>query len=197
MASPNPFEDLVVPKSTTTLSEEFIQEWVSPFYMTLLPRIDEQTLQSFASAAKKIDCAIVLQLLEHYDWRTKITGAFFAAIKGYKELEDIIGKNLLKSELTYAGYGYCVALATFSTEASNRYLITYLDFYLGQKDLWYDQADAFCALEYIDKRSAEDRFQLWQEFIANKPYWNLDRSRIAFTDSLVNIKKIKTLMTLS
>lgn len=63
---------------------------------------------------------------------------------------------LLASELTYAGQGYCVALARFETTADAGILCTYLDRYFPQVDLYYDQHWAMGALLYLDQRLNSD-----------------------------------------
>lgn len=187
----NPFEDIEVPRNSEELSEEFINKWVIPFYMTSLSNVDDTTIKPFADSAKEINIDIVNKLLGDFNWRTRITGAFFAAINDYKGLEDIIGKHLLKSEVCYAGSGYCLALAVFRSDNSKKYLTEYLDYYLERKDLWFDQADAFCALEYLDKNEAEKLLDKWNSFVADKQYWSLEKSRNHFSGYMMTIDKIR------
>ncbi|MBC6492392.1 DUF6000 family protein [Flavihumibacter stibioxidans] len=187
----NPFEELEVPRNEEGFSEEFINKWVVPFYMNSLSNADESTIKSFVDAAKEINLDTVKLLLSDFDWRTRITGAFFSAINNYTELEDIIGRHLLKSEVCYAGSGYCLALATFQTDNAREYLIKYLDYYLNRKDLWFDQADAFCALEYLDKEEANKRLDKWNLFVADKQYWSLDKSRQHFNSCILTLEKIR------
>lgn len=191
----NPFENIEVPRNEEELSEEFIDKWVVPFYMNSLSNSDEQTIKAFADAAKEINIEIVKELLGDFDWRTRITGAFFAAINNYTEVEDIIGRHLLKSEVCYAGSGYCLALATFGSDNVKDYLSAYLDYYLDRKDLWFDQADAFCALEYLDKEQANTFLVKWNSFVADKEYWSLDKSRKHFNSSMLTLDKIKKAKT--
>jgi len=191
----NPFENIEVPRNQEDLTEEFIDKWVVPFYMNSLSNSDDATIKAFAIAAKEIDISIVLKLLSDFDWRTRITGAFFSAINNYQEFEDLIGRHLLKSEVCYAGSGYCLALTTFATENAKSYLATYLDYYLDRKDLWFDQADAFCALENLDKDAASDLMDKWNSFVADKEYWSLEKSRNHFTDSMLTLEKIRNAKT--
>jgi Family of unknown function (DUF6000) len=187
----NPFENLEVPRNEHDLTDEFFEEWVSPFCVNGLSGQDEMTISSFANTAKRIDRAIVENLLRDFNWRSRIVGAYFAAINSYVDFEDVIGRSLLKSEVCYAGSGYCLALASFATEGAKEFLTTYLDYYLSRKDLWFDQADAFCALEYLDKDAADQRLEKWNDFVSDKPYWNLERSRWNFLDSLNAISRIR------
>ena len=187
----NPFEKIEVPRNNEDLSKEFIDKWVVPFYMTTLSNSDEKTINIFADAAKEIDKDIVLKLLGDFNWRTRITGAYFSAINNYQDFEDIIGNNLLKSEVCYAGSGYCLALATFGTDNAKKYLASYLDYYLDRKDLWFDQADAFCALQHLDKESASKLLDKWNSFVADKENWDLEKSTAHFSKCLLTIEKIR------
>lgn len=187
----NPFDEIAVPRNEEEFTEEFVDKWVVPFYMSSLSNSDDTTIKTFADTAKEIDKHIVLKLLSDFNWRTRITGAFFSAINDYQEFEDIIGRHLLKSEVCYAGSGYCLALATFGTDNAKKYLVTYLDYYLDRKDLWFDQADAFCALEHLDKNSASKLMDKWNSFVADKEHWNLEKSRVHFSKSMLTIEKIR------
>ena len=180
----NPFEDLEVPRNEYELPVEFIEEWVKPFYLDNLAILETAAIAAFVDATKKIDQTVVAKLLGDSNWRSRRAGAFFSAIMDYKEFESIIGRSLLKSEVCCAGSAYCVALATFATADSRNFLISYLDYYLTRKDLWFDQADAYCALEYLDKDAAEQRLEKWNDFVSDKPNWDLEKSRGSFLESL-------------
>ena len=190
----NPFEHLEVPRNDADLGKEFIEEWVLPFYMKRLSNVDDVAIGEFADAGRKINIEIVQRLLGDFNWRARIVGAYFAAINNYNGLLDVIGKHLLKSEVCFAGYGYCLALATFGGEDAKRYLASYLDYYLERLDLWFDQAVAFCALEYLDEVQADERIGKWDLFVAGKPYWDLSRSRASFTGSIIALDRIRTLI---
>jgi hypothetical protein len=187
----NPFEKIEVPRNKEELSEEFIDKWVLPFYMNGLSNADEATIKNFADASKEINIDIVKTLLGDFDWRTRISGAYFAAINNYKELDDIIGRHLLKSEVCFAGVGYCFALTTFATNKSIDSLVTYLNYYLDRKDLGFDQAEAFCALEYLDKDRANNLIDKWNSFVADNEYRSLERSREGFQKNMLTLDKIR------
>jgi hypothetical protein len=187
----NPFGDIEVPGNEEEFTEEFVNKWVVPFYMNSLSNADDKTIKAFADTAKEIDKDIVLKLLNDFDWRTRITGAFFSAINNYQEFEDIIGRHLLKSEVCYAASGYCLALTTFGTDNAKNYLATYLEYYLDRKDLWFDQADAFCALERLDNNSTVKLQNKWNSFVADKNTWNLEKSRDHFSKCMVTLEKIR------
>jgi hypothetical protein len=59
---------------------------------------------------------------------------------------------LLASELVYSGQGYCFALASFGTPQDAGLLSEYLDRYLPQTELRYDQPWALGALLHIDRK---------------------------------------------
>src|SRR4051812_48164581 len=81
----NPFENIDVSRNREELTEEFIDKWVVPFYMNSLSNLDNATIKNFADTATVINIEIVKQLLGDFDWRTRITGAYFAAINNFKE----------------------------------------------------------------------------------------------------------------
>jgi hypothetical protein len=163
------------------------------FYMTSIANLDQATLQQFAQASSSINTGIVALLLGDFNWRTRSCGALFAAINNYVEFEEVIGNHLLKSEVCYAGAAYCLALARFSTDSAKNYLITYLNYYLDRNDLYFDQADAYCALEYLDKNAAGNFNNKWLSFTADKPNWNLARSREHFNAQMTAIERIRAL----
>lgn len=190
--SQKPFEDLEAHRNEDEFTREFTEQWVIPFYMNDFSNLEETTLVSFAAASRKMNPKIVAELLGDFDWRPRMAGAFFAAINYYQEFEEIIGPHLLRSEVCYAGSGYCLALATFSTERCKEFLMTYLEYYLGRKDLWFDQADAYCALEYLDKAAAERMLPKWKEFVADKSYLGFRKIKGAFFKELRNPGKNKS-----
>jgi Family of unknown function (DUF6000) len=187
----NPFEDLEVSRNAEELPQEFIEKWIIPFYMNNLSDPNETIIKLFADASTEINSELVTKLLGDFNWRSRITGAFFAAINNYKEMEDTIGRHLLKSEVCYAGSGYCLSLATFATEKSKEYLKSYLNYYLDRKDLWFDQAEAYCALEYLDKNSSNKFYEKWKSFVSDKPYWSLEKSRKHFDDCMLTLERIR------
>lgn len=187
----NPFENLVVPRNESEFSDKFIDRWIAPFCMTNLANCDSASINLFAKAAKEIDIGIVKDLLSEFDWRPRIVGAYFAAINKYSQLENLIGTHLLKSEVCYAGEGYCLALATFGTATSQTFLKSYLDYYLEQKDLWFDQAIAYAALNYLDPVSAVGFSGKWESFTTGKPSYNLLKSNQRLVESLRIIDSIR------
>ncbi|MCX6317117.1 MAG: DUF6000 family protein [Bacteroidetes bacterium] len=187
----NPFEQIEVPRNDEEITQEFADKWVAPFYLEGLGNLSESAIHSFATAAMEIDVEVVRQLLGYFDWRCRITGAYFTAINQYASLEEIIGNHLLKSEVVYAGSGYCLALASMGTEKAADYLYSYLQYYLTRKDLWYDQGDAFCALEYISPARAAGLLDLWEAFVADKENWSLESTRTHFQQCMQMVERIR------
>ena len=178
------FDNLVPYKNDFELSQEFIDTWVVPFYMNI-GDTDAEWKDKILCIKDKITKEIVAKLLGDFNWRTRQTGAFFAAVKNYIEFIDIIGIHLLKSEVTYAGQVYAYVLAYFNTEKSISYLRDYLTYYLEKPELWFDQREVMEALKYSDEKNNTNLLSsysnLWLKFIENKPYWEKE----------INIERIK------
>lgn len=189
--SHNPFEQLAAHRNQEELSDEFIDHWVMEFYMVSLARLDDQTFAAFVQAAKEITPDIVRELLGDFDWRPRIVGAYFAAIKEYEELTDILGVHLLQSEVCYAGAGYALAFAVFKNERAQDYLKAYLDYYLKQPDLWYDQADVLATLHLLDPAGAATYDASWQAYIVNKPNHRLEDTSNRLRKSIAMVEKIR------
>lgn len=187
----NPFENIKVPRNRKDLSQGFIDKWVMPFYRNGFAGIDEPTMRLFAVAAREIDTRVVKKMLGEFNWRERITGAFFSAINDYRELDDIIGKHLVKSEVCFAGTGYCLALATFKTESAKKYLHEYLDYYLSRTDLRFDQGIAFCALNYIDSKMASRLFPKFDLFMGGNGQSVLDKLKQDFETSMEKLERIR------
>ena len=191
----NPFEDLEVPRNEEELTEDFADRWIMPFCMYGFASLDESLINEFARASRQIDIEIVLKLLGDFDWRPRLIGAYFAAINNYTELSTIIGHSLLKSEVCYAGAGYCLALAKFNSDAAKDFLKEYLDYYLDKKDLWFNQNSAYCALHFIDPNSSDLFIDKWNAFIDDKPNWNFEKSKKHFDKEMKCIDEIQKVAT--
>ncbi|KPI04488.1 hypothetical protein OK074_4622 [Actinobacteria bacterium OK074] len=117
-----------------------------------------------------------LGILLEGGWRERRTAAWLIAVARRAEFRERLGELLLASEVCCAGQSYCVALATFDTEADADLLAAYLDRYLLRPDLYYDQAPALGALLHLDRKLGADhaaRFLtpagLWQRWIDGPP----------------------------
>lgn len=169
------FQSLISYKNNYELAPEIIEEWVVPFYMKI-GSIDEVWVRQLGAIESEVSKDLTINLLGDYNWRSRATGAFFAGLKGFYDLSDIIGVHLLKSELTYAGKTYAYTLASFNTEQATQYLDRYLDYYLLKPDLWYDQREVLESLTYLDKINktelASKHTENWLKFVDNKPNWS-------------------------
>lgn len=174
------------------MSQDLLLYWVKPFYMTDLR--SAEFAEKYRAVHDKITIDLVKDLLAESNWRPRFVAALFAAIKNYSELEPPIGHLLLRSEVCDAGRAYCLALATFNTPESVDFLRRYLDYYLKQKHLWFDQGDAMAALWYLDQHNGTDILTeflpAWEEFNANK-HWGLERCHQWFADQMKAIQRLR------
>jgi uncharacterized protein DUF6000 len=190
----NPFSQLPIPRNPEELRIEFLEKWVIPFYMTSFS--DSAFLKHLKPIAQELSEEVVAHLLGDFNWRTRIVGAWFSAIKQYVEFEQVIGNLLLRSDVCYAGGGYCIALASFNTKASTEFLCMYLDYYLSRPDLYFDQGDAMGALAYLDTvnqtQNLERFISSWEKFVADKSNWDLTRSIESFAKQMVEVLRIQS-----
>lgn len=187
-----PFSTLEVPSRDELPSPEFVERWVRPFYMAHPP--DAKFAAAFAKVSQDVDEELVRELLSFRNWRPRIVGAYFAAIKEMAAVLDVIGPLLLRSDACYAGRGYCLALARINTPPVVDTLEQYLDYYLTRTDLYFDQAAALAALHHLDSVNGTSRAkkydQPWRKFIADKPHWDLDRSKAWFGLNLRALERL-------
>ena len=192
----SPFDQLKVPSKTKELPQKFINKWIAPFYFERLMDNDKYEIK-FLQITGDLNTEIVKQLLGFFDWRARITGAYFSSIMDYKVFDDFIGINLVKSEVCYAAEGYLTALASFNTDKSIDYLLKYLDYYLSKNDLWFDQGDAMATLIWLDNKNGtylvkqNDYINKWDKFVVNKPNWKLDHYIDFFNRRMEKIERIK------
>ena len=190
----NSFDDLVAYKNEFELNQDFLKNWVIPFYMQI-GHDNSEFFEDVTNIKNNINKEIVTNLLGDFNWRTRQTGAYFAAVKHYSDLIDIIGVHLLKSEVCYAGQIYVIALAYFNTEKSVYYLNKYLDFYLTKPELWFDQTGAMIALKYLDEvnhtNEIEKHLDPWNKFLENKPYWKKEIETDLMKTQINFIKQIQ------
>jgi hypothetical protein len=189
----SPYSDLKVDENAEPLDKDFIATYVSPFY---LGRKDtDEFRRKYLAILSSIDIKLVSKLLGDFNWRPRSVGAYFAALGNMKELEDLIGKLLLRSDVCYAGNNYCLALASFSSPAAIHYLEQYLEYYLEQPDLWFDQNSAMAALSYIGTKQGKDLVTAfmpsWQRFIVNKPNWDLSAANEKFIQQMNYLNEFK------
>lgn len=192
-----PFDHLTTPNNQKVLDQDFIEKFVQPFYMNLfrLGYGKNEIKGQVKAILPEISSDVVEKLLGDFNWRTRSVGAFFAALKGLTDFQDQIGRLLLKSEVCYAGASYCLALTEFNNQKSIEYLSQYLDYYLSQKDLWFDQGEAMGAIAYLDRQNGTNRLKKhldkWTAFVSNKDRWDLQESIDLFEANMSALKEIK------
>ena len=127
-------------------------------------------LQQLALAARQASDHDLAMLLDS-EWRSRLTASWLIGLARRDQFRKRIGGLLLASEVTYAGQGYCLALARFGTAADAELLVAYLDAYLPQPDKRYDQHWALGALLHLDEQLTADRAArfltdggLWQQW---------------------------------
>jgi hypothetical protein len=98
------------------------------------------------------------------DWRSQLTAGWLIGLTRRDHYRDRLGELLLASRVTFAGQGFCFALARFGTAADARVLSAYLDRYLPQQDLRADQGWAMGALLHVDPALANRHLAAWQQW---------------------------------
>ena len=185
------YANIVIPVSDATPSQEYVDKWVKPFYLTNLVHKYETFESNFRLIAAEIDDQLVTDLLSQRNWRPSITAAYFVAIKQMEHHCDHIGKLLLRSDVCFAGGGYALALARINSPNSIDYLKKYLHHYLRRPDLEFDQADVLGALRYCDKLNQTtiiDEFRpLWSEFSSER---SIDEATNWFDQKMESIIKV-------
>lgn len=106
-------------------------------------------LKRLARSARQVSDRELAILFES-GWRERLTASWLIGLDRREQFRDRIGELLLTSEMSYAGQGYCLALARFATPADAGLLASYLDAYLPQLDNRYDQDWALGALLHVD-----------------------------------------------
>lgn len=176
----SPFSTIEVPSVPDLLSEEECEKWVVPFYRVSFRKLDLSVTDALRAVYPEITPSIVERLLTDFDWRPRLTAAFFAGLKRFDTLEDHIGRLLLRSDLCYAGTHYCVALAVFNTQNGTDFLKRYLGYYLTRPDLGYNQTDAIGAVAFMDAANGtkhlEEFLPLWETYV-NATSWKPDLQR--------------------
>lgn len=170
----SPFGHLTTPQNLEPLDKAFIDRWVIPFYMKRIYLTTFQT--AFAQVRPELHNSIIERLLGEFNWRPRQVGALFAAIQNETTFIDQIGKLLLKSEVCFAGESYALALATFGSSECISYLETYLDYYLTQPNLHFDQTDVYAALIVLDEENGTKRHEVfksaWESLVID--HWKGD-----------------------
>jgi hypothetical protein len=175
-----------------------VDRWVAPLYMGLYQRDTNaawsKAFDILAGLWPDMTEDVAHALLRHANWRMRIVGAHVAACKELRGLTGWLGRLLLRSDMCYAGRGYCVALAHFNTSESAGFLIEYLNYYLTRSDLWYDQGEAMAAVAYLDgchgTHHLASMMARWETFVADKPYWDLERAIAGFARRMAQVRSL-------
>jgi hypothetical protein len=191
----SPFAELEHYSNENKLEPEFIKKWCVPFYMFGINNADE-FIRNFEPIRAELNLEVVKKLLGDFNWRTRIVGAYFASIMEFKTVEDIIGIHLLKSQVCYAGNGYCLTLATFNTQNGVEYLKKYLEYYLTKKDLIFDQSGVMLALKWTDKingtNEMDNYLNLYNEWTSGNLTQTINDKFQGFEQQMNNLNRIKT-----
>jgi hypothetical protein len=195
-----PFKSLDVPTTREPLPQQIVDRWVQPLYMGLNQRDTNAARNAafdlLAELWTDMTEDVAHALLRHADWRTRIVGAHIAACRELRGLTGWIGRLLLRSDVCYAGRGYCVALARFNTSESTDFLLEYLNYSLTRSDLWYDQAEAMAAIAYLDGCNGTcdlaSMTTRWETFVADKPNWDLDEAIAAFARRMAQVNSLSS-----
>jgi len=191
----SPFDELKSYSNSFELSQDFLDRWVKPYYAKI-SSTEGDWIKELMLLKEDITDDVIFKTLGDFNWRTRQTGAYFAAITNSKEFIDIIGVHLLKSEVCYAGKIYCLVLAYFNTERSVEYINRYLDYYLTRKDLSYDQVDAMEAILYLDKinhtNNFENQKERWSDFVKNNTTIKDELQTEAIEKGVDVLKRIQT-----
>jgi hypothetical protein len=155
----SPFDNLPTHRNDKELSPDFIKKWVVPYYMEIAKYGNSNWINQIKEIKPEITKEVCLNLLGDFNWRTRLVGSYLAAVKGYRELIDIIGTNLLKSEVCCVGHIYALTLAFFNDENCIGYLNKYLDYYLSKPALYFDQKFVMEAQLYLDKQNKTNYFE--------------------------------------
>jgi hypothetical protein len=164
----SPFSDLPSHRNDTDLTGDFIKKWAVPFYMEIGKYDNEACIEAIKKIKNEITPEVCLLLLGDLNWRTRGVGAYFAAVKGYTDLIDIIGIHLLKSELCCVGHIYTLVLTYFNTPKSIDYLNRFLSYYLTAANLHQDPKIVIEAILYQDKingtNNYNEQYNKWKLF---------------------------------
>ena len=188
----SPFANLQVPQVVTQPGKELVDQWIKPLYLDFFKPGAESLIASLWS---QMTPEIAGTLLSYFDWRPRIVGAHLVALRKMDVLTSLVGRLLLRSDVCFAGGGYCLALARINTQEARQFLYEYLDYYLTRPDLDFDQARAMAAVIYLDKLNGTNesgRFEAgWSFLIRDKPHpWNLERSCSAFCRQMARIEAL-------
>jgi hypothetical protein len=120
----------ILVETRRALNHALQERFVTPLYLSLLngnfvDSRDASVVMRAADAARAISDLQIEQLLDEWDWRTRLCAGWFIGLSRRTHFVPRIGA-LLASDTAYAGQGYCVALGLIGTEECARHLQLYL-----------------------------------------------------------------------
>lgn len=152
------------------------KRFVSPFYLHKLnvdAMKDPRSRAKFLKACSALDKRTAHMILSEREWRGRTTVAWMIGVNRWDEFVPQISRQLIESELVYAGQGYCVGLALITTEPARDALVAYLDRWLPELDCHYDQPWAMGALVEVDRAlSIEGRPGAAERYLADGGSWD-------------------------
>ena len=154
----SPFDSLPTYKNEKELTGDFINKWAIPYYMEIASYGNSKWVDAIKEIKNEITTDMCLSLLGDFNWRTRLVGSYFAAVKDYKELISIIGTHFLKSEVCCVGRIYALTLAFFNDDNCIQHLKRYLDHYLTKPSLYFDQKLVMEAVLFLDKENKTSNF---------------------------------------
>lgn len=190
----SPFDSLQYPRNNFELTSDFLKKWALPYYMQIGSRDNEDWITGIKKIKTDITKEVLLSLLGDFNWRTRLVGTYFAAVKNYSDLIDIIGTLLLKSEVCCVGHIYSLVLAFFNTDKCVQYLNDYLDYYLTKPNLYFDQVYVMGAVVYLDKvngtSNGDKHLENWNAL--KKTWTNIQEERTAeyFEAQMLRLKEL-------
>ena len=86
-------------------------------------------------------------------------------------------------------------MASFNTPTALGYMTRYLDHYLDQPDLWFEQGEVMAGVDYLDRLNGThliDTFRdRWVRFTSDKPNWSLERTSERFDRELEALTSLR------
>ena len=170
------------------LTASLRDDWVRPLYMGL----HQPQARACVARLALADDTVIARLLGQCDWRSRTAGAYLAALTERPGFTEQLGGLLLASEVCYAGSAYCLALVALDTPASRDYLHRYLEHYLRQPQLHFEQAQAMAAIRYLDDKNgtaeAARHAPAWADFAAHRPGLTLDDACAVFANGMAALR---------
>ena len=91
-----PYSKLEVPVSMENPDRSFTEKWIVPFYRSNLVSDRNEFQLAYKAVRDSVTDSLITQLLTFFNWRSRIVGAYFAAIENATSHDDHIGKLLLR-----------------------------------------------------------------------------------------------------